>query len=429
MGLNNIHKSKQKILNRPMFAKIKDGTIKPVQYANVGMFIQGGKYTLPYLQSASRALTKIPGIDYAKNYAIQLPAIIKRGLPDIYRKYVKRSDKKLSAPPSGAGQGDVLGLASRMNLPVVQGSRELVPYVSKLKPYNLKNMINPALTMSTLATLPYLTEGMTETETETEKSGVTPPSSDPGHFEDEFGRMHTKTKFKKGKEKITDTVTEEIKSGNMDEMIKEKISLFEKYLGKDTKERKKGAVYNAMVEFGLNLASVRGGNTMDKIARSAKDPLANFAKVGQEIVDRAEKIKMGGIESGIQSFEKAEDRAVDREAIAADVYIEKLKLQAPKTDRLTFVSEKFDSIAANPDLVYSLTDFAYTKDKSGKRVKRPEFENQSDGQILQSVIDDMWRRGNAVELPSGAVGDELYESLPSGTYYLDVETGTYNTKP
>ena len=63
MGLNNIHKSKQKILNRPMFAKIKDGTIKPVQYANVGMFIQGGKYTLPYLQSASRALTKIPGID------------------------------------------------------------------------------------------------------------------------------------------------------------------------------------------------------------------------------------------------------------------------------------------------------------------------------------------------------------------------------
>ena len=61
MGLNNIQRSKQKVLNRPMFVKMKDGKIKPVQYANVGMFIQGGKYTLPYLQSASKALTKIPG--------------------------------------------------------------------------------------------------------------------------------------------------------------------------------------------------------------------------------------------------------------------------------------------------------------------------------------------------------------------------------
>jgi hypothetical protein len=236
-------------------------------------------------------------------------------------------------------------------------------------------------------------------------------------------------KDKKKEKKITETITEDIKSGNMDEMIKDKITLFEKYLGKDTDKRKKGAVYNAMVEFGLNLASARGGNTMDKIARSAKDPLANFAEVGKQILDRAEKIKMAGVESGITAYEKAEERAVDREAIAADVYIEKLKLQAPKTDRLTFVSEKFDSIAANPDMVYALTDFAYTKDKKGNRIKRPEFENKSDAQIIQDVIDDMWRKGNAVELPSGVAGEELYESLPSGTYYLDVETGTYNTKP
>ena len=423
MGLKNIQRSKQKILNRPMFAKMKDGTIKPVQYANVGMFIQGGKYTLPYLQSASRALTKIPGIDYAKNYAIQLPAVIKRGLPDIYRKYIRRSDKKLSAPPSGAGQGDALGLASRINLPAVQGSRELVPYVSKLKPYNLKSMINPALTMSTLATLPYLTEGMTETETETEKSGVTPPSSDPGHFEDEFGRMHTKTKFKKGKEKITDTVTEEIKSGNMDEMIKEKISLFEKYLGKDTKERKKGAVYNAMVEFGLNLASVRGGNTMDKIARSAKDPLANFAKVGQEILNRAEKIKMAGVESGLTAYEKAEDRKVDREAIAADVLIEQMKLESPKTDRLTFVNDNVQAILKDQNIVSNITSIAY--DDDGNR--KPKYEAVSDLDIIQSVVDEMWMKGNATEIPSGDAGKELYQSLPSGTFVF--YNGQYFAKP
>jgi len=278
MSLKNIQRSKQKVLNRPMFAKMKDGKIKPVQYANVGMFIQGGKYTLPYLQSASKALTKIPGIDYAKNYAIQLPAIIKRGLPDIYRKYIRRADKKLNAPPSGAGQGDALGLASRINLPAVQGSRELVPYVSKLKPYNLKSMINPALTMSTLASLPYLTEGMTETEKEKEKgSAPLSPGTGEGSYgrrEQAFGEESAVPYGGKKETKITEEVTEEIKSGSMDDMIKEKISLFEKYLGKDTDKRKKGAVYNAMVEFGLNLASARGGNTMDKIARSAKDPLA-----------------------------------------------------------------------------------------------------------------------------------------------------------
>ena len=76
-------------------------------------------------------------------------------------------------------------------------------------------------------------------------------------------------------------------------MIKDKITLFEKYLGKDTDKRKKGALYNAMVEFGLNLASARGGNTMDKIARSAKDPLANFAEVGKQILDQTSSTKNG----------------------------------------------------------------------------------------------------------------------------------------
>jgi hypothetical protein len=56
-----------------------------------------------------------------------------------------------------------------------------------------------------------------------------------------------------------------------------------------------------------------------------------------------------------------------------------------------------DSIISNPDMVYALTDFAYTKDKNNQRIKKPQFENQSDAQIIQGVIDNMWRRGNAVQ--------------------------------
>ena len=49
MGLNNIQRSKQKVLNRPMFAKMKDGTIKPVQYHWIGAAINVGSKVAPYV--------------------------------------------------------------------------------------------------------------------------------------------------------------------------------------------------------------------------------------------------------------------------------------------------------------------------------------------------------------------------------------------
>lgn len=412
MGLNNIQRSKQKVLNRPMFAKMKDGTIKPVQYHWIGAAINVGSKVAPYVGrygvkplwgAAKKGLGYFKPWGWSSGTRASGNQIIKEG--------INKGKKFKDVFPNLFRQGNM----PRFN-------------ITSTSPANIA--LQSGVTAATAA--PYAYNWMKgDDKKDGSLESVMPPPGTPGGAAGSTIEETEKftAKDKKKEENITDTITEDIKSGNMDEMIKDKITLFEKYLGKDTDKRKKGALYNAMVEFGLNLASARGGNTMDKIARSAKDPLANFAEVGKQILDRAEKIKMAGVESGITAYEKAEDRAVDREAIAADVYIEEMKLQAPKTDRLTFVSEKFDSIAANPDLVYSLTDFAYTKDKKGKRIKRPEFENQSDGQILQSVIDDMWRKGNAVEIPSGAAGDELFASLPSGTYYLDVETGIYNTKP
>ena len=401
----------RKVLNRPMFARMRDGRIEPVQYHWVGAAVSLGSKALPWIGQGAKIGGNIigKGLGYLKPW--QWSGAVKESGAQII-KSGKHAGKKF---------------------------KDIYPHLFKkgnMPRFNITSTSPANIAAQSLATAGPLAYNYLKGDKENEGGGLDnamPPGPGPGHFEDEFGSMHTKTEFKekegKKDKKITDTITEDIKSGSMDEMIKDKITLFEKYLGKDTDKRKKGATYEAMVEFGLNLASARGGNTMDKIARSAKDPLKNFAAVGKEIINRAEKIKMAGIESGITAYEKAEDRSVDREAIAADFAIEQMKLQAPKTDRLTFVSKKFDSIAANPDLVYSLTDFAYTKDKQGKRVKRPEFGNKSDGQILQSVIDDMWKKGNAVELPSGAAGDELFASLPSGTYYLDVETGIYNTKP
>tara|TARA_R110002020_G_scaffold466627_1_gene689294 strand:- start:586 stop:1818 length:1233 start_codon:yes stop_codon:yes gene_type:complete len=367
----------RKVLNRPMFARMRNGSIKPVQYAQVGIFIQGGKYALPYLQPASKALTKIPGINYAKNYVIQLPAIIKKGLPDIYRKYIRGSNKKLNTPVSGAGQGDALGLASRTNLPAVQGSRELVPYVSKLNPYNLKNMINPALTMSSLVSLPYFTERMTETETETVLPGV----SDEQRKRDREDKQRGMSKDDKKDVKNFDDM---LKKGDLDSMIKDKIEIFEKYLGKDVDKRKKSAGYNAMIEFGLNLATARGGNLIDKISRSAKDPMAKFADVGRKILDRAEQIKMAGVEAGITASEKAADRDVERESIAADKEIQQMKNDATKMDKQQFMLEYSGKLLTDSDAL--------------KQVMRPYLdengklpEGTTPQMIVQATLENVWQ--------------------------------------
>jgi hypothetical protein len=50
---------------------------------------------------------------------------------------------------------------------------------------------------------------------------------------------------------------------------------------------------------------------MDKIARSAKDPLKTFTAIGMAAKDRADKIKMAAVESGIEAQEAALDRAAE----------------------------------------------------------------------------------------------------------------------
>jgi hypothetical protein len=102
-------------------------------------------------------------------------------------------------------------------------------------------------------------------------------------------------------------LSKKIDDGELDDYISKNIGLFEKYLG-DGKEKTKAAGFQALTEFGLNLATARGGNFLDKVARSAKDPLKTFAEIGKAAKNRADKIKMAAIETGIQQREAALDR-------------------------------------------------------------------------------------------------------------------------
>ena len=171
---------------------------------------------------------------------------------------------------------------------------------------------------------------------------------------------------------------------DLDSMIKDKIEIFEKYLGKDVDKRKKSAGYNAMIEFGLNLASARGGNLVDKISRSAKDPMAKFADVGKKILDRAEQIKMAGVEAGITASEKAADRDVELQSIAADKEIQQMKNDATKMDKQQFMLEYSGKLLTDSDAL--------------KQVMRPYLddngklpEGTTPQMIVQGTLENVWQ--------------------------------------
>ena len=217
---------------------------------------------------------------------------------------------------------------------------------------------------------------------------------------------------------ITTDIKETIKSGGLDESIKEKITLFEKYLGKDKKKRQKNAVFQMMVETGLGMvADKEGGNVLEVAARSAKDPVKKLNEVGNELLDRAEKIKEAGIESGISSYEKEKEREVDLAGQQVDIKIQELKNTAAKKTQSEFIMDAVANILADENSRNAFTLGAY--DKNGERI----VGAGSDREIVTEQIRDIWGSAHPVTIPAGEAGQAVFDSLPSGTWYLDEENG------
>ena len=282
MGLNNIQKSNRKVLDRPMFAKMKDGTIKPVQYHYVGAAISVGSRTLPYIAR---------GLQAAKN---TLPAIISKG-----KNLITRGGPKVTG-------GGTTGTAI---VPYTGGGAGL-PAVSSVAKSKL-----PLLRMLGLGTAPFAISEISDLVMK-EKEEKEDPYKGSGKIERPKDSPTGIPSKKDEGTKIEEDVITDINKGNLDEMISEKIELFKSKLG-DGSDRKKTAGFGMLTEIGLNLMQARGGNFLDKLSRSATDPLKTFTKIGQAINDRMDKITMAGIESGIKSFEADKDRALTEKDIAA----------------------------------------------------------------------------------------------------------------
>lgn len=132
----------------------------------------------------------------------------------------------------------------------------------------------------------------------------------------EFDFEKARTKAEKAKteylqpkkeEKVVPPPEKKFKAKSIDEILnsdefKKTQTAYEKLYGYDP-DFLKGQAYQQLAQFGLNLASAKGGNTVQKIAESAKSPLATFAAIGAE----AQKVKREGrIEAGKGAIKEAE---------------------------------------------------------------------------------------------------------------------------
>ena len=259
-----------------MFARMRDGSVKPVQYAFGGIAIQGGKYVVPYIPRGLAAI---------KN---TLPAVISGG-----RNLITKGKNLIKGGGSASGgPGTAVG-------PYLGGGSTLTK--SKIPFWKLFGAASAPTAIVGLSDL------ITDKEEEEEKEPYKPPKK-PNMLDVTGPRKIEK------EDKVTEEVITDINKGNLDEMITEKIDLFKSKLG-DGSKRKKTAGFGMLTEIGLNLMQARGGNFLDKLSRSATDPLKTFTKIGQAINDRMDKITMAGIESGVKSFEAEEDRKLTRKQI------------------------------------------------------------------------------------------------------------------
>jgi len=87
----------------------------------------------------------------------------------------------------------------------------------------------------------------------------------------------------------------------------EKSELYQELLG-NPKEMNKRQGFLQLAQFGLNLASAQGSNFLDKVAKSAKDPLDAFAELGRKAYEDERAVNLLALEA------TEKDIAAEREA-------------------------------------------------------------------------------------------------------------------
>ena len=166
---------------------------------------------------------------------------------------------------------------------------------------------------------------------------------------------------------VTDTLGEPEKQrlSDLESLVRERSDLYKKILG-DPREGLKQQGLLQLAQFGLNLASARGGNFAEKIANSAKDPLQAFAALGREAMKDERAIDMIAIKGAEEELGRTQKPGTFGQLIndimsnnpsmsRADAYKEAMEISTAKSGKtiveLKAETEKlyFDAFVAEGD--------------------------------------------------------------------------------
>lgn len=216
---------------------------------------------------------------------------------------------------------------------------------------------------------------------------------------------------------ITDDLGEPEKQrlSDLEALVKERSDLYKKILG-DPKEGLKQQGLLQLAQFGLNLASARGGTFAEKIAKSAKDPLQAFATLGREAMKDERAIEMIAIKGAEEELGRSQKVGTFGQLVRDIMNTKNISMEeATKEATKIYEQKSGKTVAEMKDERFK----EYLRFYEAELGAGDEARNKANLAVEQEFGTPMFKvetketGGNIVEIDS----DAEFEALEPGTQY------------
>ena len=221
--------------------------------------------------------------------------------------------------------------------------------------------------------------------------------------------------------------TEELKKKYLKES-----KLLKEILG-DNKEMVKRQGFLQLAQFGLNLASAQGSNFLDKVAKSAKDPLNAFAELGRKSFEDERAIELMALEQ-VRSKEAADtefERGLAKEERQATLAkeLQQMKVAGAEEDLLKIykssygVEEGERKFLEYKEAGTGKTKIDFVAETVGNLIKTDQYSGEAGLEeatlLAQQIGDRIYGVGD--EDPQGNQGD--VKTMNSESDWTNIKVG------
>ena len=204
----------------------------------------------------------------------------------------------------------------------------------------------------------------------------------------------------------------------LENLVKERSELYKRILG-DPKEGLKQQGLLQLAQFGLNLASARGGNFAEKIAKSAKDPLQTFAALGRESLKDERAIEMLAIKGAEDELGRTQKTGTFGQLVQdimkanpnmsmEDAYAKSIEITSQKAGK-SLQEQRNEYVDKLVDL--------YVKEEGLEVEEATSRANKKALERFPNPTDDTETTTSDIVTITGK-GDPAYDKLQSGDQYI-----------